>query len=305
MPRRPFTANFRRTLPAAGLAALCASAALAQIRTERVAFAPGTSSASLHGGIRGEEVVDYVLGASAGQTMTVQFEPTNPGAYFNVMASGTESAIFTGSIGGNSFEGVLPASGDYVVRVYLMRSAARRDEAARYILSVAIAAAPGDFADGNAGGPDWWQVSGVASDDALNIRSGPGTDHGVLAAVPDGTALRNLGCRGEGGSRWCEVEAPRGTRGWVAARYLKEGPAPAALSLAGATGGVDTSRAEAACRQALAGTANVSTADVAVFDVLWGEAGIGVMMTRAGSNDRWSCLSDEAGNVQGLGRMGG
>ena len=36
--------------------------------------------------------------------------------------------MFVGSISGNQFEGRLPASGDYKVRVYLMRSAARRDE---------------------------------------------------------------------------------------------------------------------------------------------------------------------------------
>jgi hypothetical protein len=36
------------------------------------------------------------------------------------------------------FEGVLPASGDYKLRVYLMRSAARRDEIANYRLEMII-----------------------------------------------------------------------------------------------------------------------------------------------------------------------
>ncbi len=283
---------------------LAAAGAMADIRTERIAFAPGTGGATIRGEIRGEAIVDYVLGASAGQTMTATFAPTNANAYFNVMAPGEDSAIFIGSSGGNSFEGILPSSGDYVLRVYLMRNAARRDETASYSLSVGIAGPSGDFADGNAGGPDWWQVTGVAADDGLNIRSGPGTDHGVLASAPGGAALRNLGCQGSGTSRWCQVEDVDGTQGWVAGRYLREGAAPAPQPDAGATGGVATARAEAACRSALAASLGVSAADVAIFDVLWGEAGIGVMMTGAGSDARWSCLSDEAGNVQGLGRMG-
>ena len=40
--------------------------------------------------------------------------------------------MFNGSMAENQYEGTLPASGDYKVRVYLMRSAARRDEVAKY-----------------------------------------------------------------------------------------------------------------------------------------------------------------------------
>jgi hypothetical protein len=46
--------------------------------------------------------------------------------------------MFIGSTSGNQYEGVLPASGDYKVRVYLMRSAARRDEVANYRLEMII-----------------------------------------------------------------------------------------------------------------------------------------------------------------------
>jgi hypothetical protein len=46
--------------------------------------------------------------------------------------------MFVGSSSGNQFEGRLPASGDYKVRVYLMRSAARRDEIADYRLEMII-----------------------------------------------------------------------------------------------------------------------------------------------------------------------
>lgn len=76
-------------------------------------------------------------------------------------------------------------------------------------------------------GPDYWQVTGVASDDHLNIRTGPGTSNRVVALAPNGAVFRNLGCRGEGNGRWCHIETPDGsTSGWVAGRFLQESGAP-------------------------------------------------------------------------------
>ena len=43
-----------------------------------------------------------------------------------------------GSTSGNQFEGPLPASGDDEAGLYLMRSAARRDEVANYRLEMII-----------------------------------------------------------------------------------------------------------------------------------------------------------------------
>ncbi len=76
-------------------------------------------------------------------------------------------------------------------------------------------------------GPDYWQITGVASDDNLNIRSGPGTKYRVTSMAPNGFVFRNLGCRGTGNSRWCHVETPRGdVSGWVSGRFLQESGAP-------------------------------------------------------------------------------
>jgi hypothetical protein len=46
--------------------------------------------------------------------------------------------MFNASVSQNQYEGALPASGDYKIRVYMMRSAARRSEAASYTLTVGI-----------------------------------------------------------------------------------------------------------------------------------------------------------------------
>ncbi|MGH7018274.1 MAG: hypothetical protein ACREEY_00235 [Brevundimonas sp.] len=125
---------------AAALTATLALPAGAQdhSRTERVQFARGTSSATLHGNLHGYDTVDYVLGARGGQTLNVRLQPTNASAYFNVTKQGADEALFVGSTSGNQFTGRLPSNGDYVVRVYLMRNAARRDEHANYTLTVGV-----------------------------------------------------------------------------------------------------------------------------------------------------------------------
>lgn len=123
---------------AAALTLWQGSAAAQDIRQERVKFAHGASSATLSGSLKGDETIDYVLGAKAGQTMTVSLETASTSTYFNVLPPGSEAAIFIGSTSGKTFTGVLPADGDYAVRVYLMRSAARRNEVAKYTLTVGI-----------------------------------------------------------------------------------------------------------------------------------------------------------------------
>jgi len=113
--------------------------AQSDIRVERVQFAPGTTSDVIEDSIRGYETVDYRLGAQAGQYMNVSMATDNGANYFNIMAPGeTEVAFFNGSIVGNQYEGALPATGDYTIRVYMMRSAARRNEVANYRLEMVI-----------------------------------------------------------------------------------------------------------------------------------------------------------------------
>jgi len=51
-----------------------------------VSFAKGTSSQTLKGSIKGDQSRDYIVDARAGQTLTVDFKPSNASAYFNVIA---------------------------------------------------------------------------------------------------------------------------------------------------------------------------------------------------------------------------
>jgi len=125
----------------ATFALMLGAVAQAQIRTERVQFAKGASSKTITGSLKGDASVDYIVGARAGQTLNVTLKPGNPSNYFNVLPPGSETALFVGSSSGNTYSGRLPTSGDYRVRVYLMRNAARRDEAANYSLTIGVTGA--------------------------------------------------------------------------------------------------------------------------------------------------------------------
>jgi hypothetical protein len=122
------------------------------IRTQRVRFEHGASSAVVEDSITGYEIIDYVVGAGKGQYMNVSMATKNTANYFNILAPGeSEVAFFNGSLNQNQYEGTLPASGDYKIRVYLMRSAARRNEKASYRLEMIITGANGALpkTDGN------------------------------------------------------------------------------------------------------------------------------------------------------------
>jgi heat shock protein HslJ len=108
-----------------------------------VKFAPGKTSAIIKGRITGYNYVDYQLRAAAGQTLTVSLKGSNGANYVNVLPPGaTDVAMFNGQMADNRYTGMLPTDGVYTLRVYLMRSAARRDESSDFSLSVAITGRP-------------------------------------------------------------------------------------------------------------------------------------------------------------------
>ncbi|MCB2079670.1 MAG: hypothetical protein KDE55_18500 [Novosphingobium sp.] len=109
------------------------------ITNKRLTFAKGTSGATVEGAIAGYETIDYLLNVKKGQAMNISLGTKHTATYFNLLEPGeTDVAIFNGSMGENMFEGVAQKSGDYRIRVYMMRSAARRDEKADYRLEANV-----------------------------------------------------------------------------------------------------------------------------------------------------------------------
>ena len=150
--------------------------------------------------------------------------------HFNVLQSGSNEALFVGSTQGTVADVRLPETGFYVIRVYLMRSAARRGERADYSLGISLG--PPEFADGLSGGPDYWKVS-AGGGYALNLRAGPSTRYEAISKLRNGEVLQNRGCRLTGGERWCAIRATHsGVTGWVAGRYLVESAAPRSPTMA-------------------------------------------------------------------------
>lgn len=110
-----------------------------EIRTERVSFQRGASSATIEGRISDYETVDYLLNVQAGQSMNISMATNNTQNYFNIMEPGEEyEAIHVGSTVGNQYEGTTAKSGDYRIRVYLMRPAAQRGEQASYRMEMIV-----------------------------------------------------------------------------------------------------------------------------------------------------------------------
>lgn len=115
---------------------LSLSSAFAQeTTTVDVRFPAGTSGTTVNGSITGYENINYRLGVSAGQIMSVQLDASNASTYFNITAPGASEALYNGSISGNGTSVVIPSSGNYTIQVYLMRNAARRNEIADFALT--------------------------------------------------------------------------------------------------------------------------------------------------------------------------
>ena len=103
----------------------------------RVKFARGSSGVSLKGTVIGFAYKDYIVGAIAGQTINVKLTSRN---------SFTVSVVFLpngdnleGAVETDEFTGELPGSGNYVIRVLMMRAEARRKGSiSNYTLKISV-----------------------------------------------------------------------------------------------------------------------------------------------------------------------
>ncbi|MBL8492459.1 MAG: hypothetical protein JNM82_16905 [Rhodocyclaceae bacterium] len=168
----PAAARLRRPGLRALAAALCllaaapSAAAPPDIRSETLSSAPGTGKARATSTITGRQTVDYRLRGGAGQTLTVTLSASHGQAHFNLAPPGSGVAMFNGSVAGRRYSGTLPDDGEYTVRIYLMRAAARRGATSRFTLQAALAGKP---------------LAPVPADDDARI---PGTHFHAAATVP-------------------------------------------------------------------------------------------------------------------------
>src|SRR5260370_36494829 len=97
----------------------------AQSNPQRIRFARGHSSTTIRGRIAGFDTKDYVVGASAGQEMTLRLKSSNPGAFFVIY---TINGRATDMIETTEWSQRLSESGEDLLRVLMIRSAVRRND---------------------------------------------------------------------------------------------------------------------------------------------------------------------------------
>ncbi len=110
--------------------------ASAQSKAERIRFRRGHSSTVLRGRILGFDLKDYLIGAKADQVMTLRLSSANPYLYFVIYSINERPTDMNET---TEWSDKLSESGDYLIRVFMMRAGARRKGAAAdYTLKVSI-----------------------------------------------------------------------------------------------------------------------------------------------------------------------
>ena len=108
----------------------------AQVKT-RIKFPAGTSSTAVKGTIRGYAYRDYIVRANADQTITASVSSANTYTILTIFRPDGDN--LDGAAQMDEFSGTLPVTGDYVIRVGMMRAGARRPGAvSNFTLKVSI-----------------------------------------------------------------------------------------------------------------------------------------------------------------------
>lgn len=102
----------------------------------RVKFAKGATSAGLKGVISGYKYIDYIVGAKSGQTMTVKLKTGNAACGFYMYYSDMKDVDETSGV--TEITRNVDVDDNYIVRVILPRSSARRNESASFTLDISI-----------------------------------------------------------------------------------------------------------------------------------------------------------------------
>jgi hypothetical protein len=121
-------------------ATAAATMALPQDAERRVPVTlAGSTASSFEGSISDFEVVTYVVPLRQGQTLRVQLATNNASNCFDIHAPGTVKPIYVGGDSGSTHELHVQKSGDYQIKVFLLRLAARDGQMAQYTLELQIA----------------------------------------------------------------------------------------------------------------------------------------------------------------------
>ncbi len=129
-------------LPFIALAVLAADPALAgpdDRAPERISFQKGRFEATVKGSVAGYGYRDYVIGARAHQVMSIRLRSANMYTDFRIVSINGRPDEELMPAEGRTFSDELSESGDYMVRVKMMRVGARKKNSfARFTLEVSV-----------------------------------------------------------------------------------------------------------------------------------------------------------------------
>jgi hypothetical protein len=106
---------------------------------ERIVLRGGTSEATVRGTVSGYEDKDYRLVARAHQVLSVRLRSSNMYTVFRIVSDKPEADRKPLAAEVASFTGELSESGEYAIRVFMMRTGARKKNAvADFTLKVSL-----------------------------------------------------------------------------------------------------------------------------------------------------------------------
>jgi hypothetical protein len=130
----------RRQLLLALVAMSAAGAASSQDAERRVpvSFAEGTAR-SFEDSISDFQVVTYVVPLRKGQTLAVLLASNNASNCFDIHVPDVAKPVYVGSESGSSHQFQALVAGEHLVKVFLLRLAARDGQTAHYTLELKLA----------------------------------------------------------------------------------------------------------------------------------------------------------------------
>jgi hypothetical protein len=105
----------------------------------RVTFNESSATRSFDDAIGGFEAVSYVVQLRQGQSLVVSLASNNISNSFDIYAPNESKPVYIGGDSGNFHRLLAKTSGDYRVKVFLLRLAARDNQSAHYTLELKLA----------------------------------------------------------------------------------------------------------------------------------------------------------------------
>lgn len=129
----------RRLLAAATSTTLFGAAALAQSSERRVVVTFDSQGRARFDDTLSEfEVVAYAVTLRSGQSLELDLASSNTFNCFDIHAPGVTKPVYVGADGGNRHVHVARVPGEHLVKVYLLRLAARDGQSANYTLALGL-----------------------------------------------------------------------------------------------------------------------------------------------------------------------